>query len=103
MVTKLGMDKEIGLSTFKENNYGKKNYSEDTNKEIDKRIFSIIDMCRKRTMKLIKDKENEIKELSETLLEKETLDLQQITEILGERPFEPKSTFKEYLKEVKKI
>ena len=35
--------------------------------------------------------------LSKALLEKETLDLQAIIEILGERPFEPKSNYKAYL------
>jgi len=35
------------------------------------------------------------------LLEKETLDLRAIIDILGERPFEPKSNFKAYM-EVKK-
>jgi len=35
--------------------------------------------------------------LSDALLEKETLDLKQITAILGPRPFEPRSNFKEYL------
>lgn len=35
--------------------------------------------------------------LSEALLKKETLDLQAIVNILGERPFPPKSNFKAYL------
>jgi AFG3 family protein len=40
--------------------------------------------------------------LAQSLLEKETLDLTAILRILGERPFPPKSNFKEYL-ETKKI
>jgi len=44
---------------------------------------------------------NEIKftdyRLANALLEKETLDLQAIINILGERPFAPKSNFKAYL------
>lgn len=35
--------------------------------------------------------------LSKALLEKETLDLNQINAILGPRPFPPKSNFKAYL------
>lgn len=35
--------------------------------------------------------------LANALLEKETLDLRAIIEILGERPFPPKSNFKAYL------
>lgn len=36
--------------------------------------------------------------LVESLLEKETLDLNQLIQILGDRPFEPKSNFKAFLK-----
>ena len=39
--------------------------------------------------------------LSEGLLEKETLDLNAIVGILGERPFAPKSNFKAYLENKK--
>lgn len=40
--------------------------------------------------------------MSGALLEKETLDLQTIIELLGERPFPPKSNFKAYLEYKKK-
>ena len=35
--------------------------------------------------------------LSDSLLEKETLDLNDIVAILGERPFEPKDNYKAYI------
>jgi len=35
--------------------------------------------------------------LTEKLIEKKSLDLNQLKEILGERPFKPKSNFKAYL------
>lgn len=35
------------------------------------------------------------------MLEKETLDLRKIIEVLGERPFAPKSNFKAYLESKK--
>lgn len=35
--------------------------------------------------------------LSDALLEKETLDLNDIVGILGERPFEPKENYKSYI------
>ena len=41
--------------------------------------------------------------LSQTLLEKETLDLKGIIEILGERPFAPKANFVKYLDSRKEI
>lgn len=100
MVTKLGMDDEIKYSMYRENEYGNKRYSEETNQEIDARISAIIKQCTERTMNIIKEREHEISLLSEALLEKQTLDLKEITALIGKRPFEPKSTFKEYLKEV---
>jgi hypothetical protein len=38
----------------------------------------------------------QIEDLSETLLEKETLDLHSIIKVLGERPFETNANFKDY-------
>jgi len=39
--------------------------------------------------------------LAQLLLEKETVNLPQIIEVLGERPFEMKESIKEYLSEIK--
>ena len=41
--------------------------------------------------------------LTEALLERETLDLYAIKEILGERPFEPRSNYKSYLETKSKM
>ena len=38
--------------------------------------------------------------LSDTLLEKETIDFKVVYDILGPKPFEPKESFKRYLDEV---
>lgn len=40
--------------------------------------------------------------LAKLLLDKETVNLPQIIEVLGERPFEMKESIKEYLSEIKK-
>lgn len=40
---------------------------------------------------------DKVEGLSQALLEKDTLDLRQITEQLGDRPFKAKSNYKEYL------
>ena len=45
----------------------------------------------------MKDHEKEVKALAEALMTKETLDLKDIVEILGERPFPAKSNYKAYL------
>ena len=38
--------------------------------------------------------------MSDTLLEKETIDFKVVYDILGPKPFEPKESFKRYLDEV---
>lgn len=50
---------------------------------------------------LLHEKKEEIEKLAERLLEKETLSLPDIVEVLGPRPFAMKDTLKEYLTELK--
>jgi len=96
MVTKFGMSEKIGYLGFSDEEYVKK-YSDETTKEIDREIKRIIDECTERTRQVVRQYQTQIKALSQALLEKETLDLQSIIEILGERPFAPKSNYKAYL------
>jgi len=96
LVTKFGMSERLGFLGFTEDDYSKK-YSEHTSRIIDEEIKKIIDDCTLRTRALVRQYKDQIHRLSTTLLEKETLDLQAITDILGERPFPPKASFKAYL------
>jgi AFG3 family protein len=96
MVMQFGMSDKIGFIGYSEDEYVKK-HSEDTAKEIDREIKRIIDECTEKTRALIRERAKEIKALSDRLLEKETLDLQAIIGVLGQRPFAPKSNFKAYL------
>ena len=48
---------------------------------------------------LVKKYRDQIKELSEVLLKKETIDLTDITNVLGPRPFILKENFRAYLEE----
>ena len=102
MVTKVGMSEKVGYINFSENQYGIKTYSEKTNALIDEEIKYIIDECTRRTRELVKEKRQFIQELSDLLLEKETIDLKQIVGVLGERPFPAKSSYKAYLEELTK-
>lgn len=72
---------------------------------IDEEIRRIIKECADKTKKLVEKHKVQIENLSEILLKKETLDLHDIVEVLGERPFAPKSNYKAYLelKRVEKI
>ncbi|CAK72120.1 unnamed protein product (macronuclear) [Paramecium tetraurelia] len=100
IVTKFGMNENIGYVGFQEGEF-QKPYSDGTNKQIDDEIRKLIEEQTQRTRLLITEKKEFVNKLASTLLEKETLDLQKIIEVLGERPFPPKSNYKAYL-EIKK-
>eukprot|EP01016_Furgasonia_blochmanni_P035642 TRINITY_DN396_c0_g2_i5.p1 TRINITY_DN396_c0_g2~~TRINITY_DN396_c0_g2_i5.p1 ORF type:complete len:564 (-),score=141.08 TRINITY_DN396_c0_g2_i5:53-1744(-) len=101
IVTKFGMSEKIGFIGYSENEYGQKTYGEETNKMIDEEVRRILDECTQRTREVVRSHKEHIQKLSDALLEKETLDLRSIVDILGERPFPPKSNYKAYL-EVKR-
>lgn len=99
LVTKVGMSEEIGYVNYRENEYGMKQYSDETNRKIDDEVKRIIDECTEKTMALLESKKSLVEGLADSLLEKETIDLKEITRVLGKRPFEPKSNFKAFLEE----
>jgi len=96
MITKFGMSEIIGFIGFSEDEYVKK-HSDLTSKNIDDEVKKLIDECTVRTRKLCIKYREMIEKMSEALLEKETLDLQAVIQVLGDRPFAPKSNFKAYL------
>eukprot|EP00825_Cyclidium_porcatum_P036056 TRINITY_DN3790_c0_g2_i3.p1 TRINITY_DN3790_c0_g2~~TRINITY_DN3790_c0_g2_i3.p1 ORF type:complete len:230 (-),score=45.31 TRINITY_DN3790_c0_g2_i3:230-919(-) len=102
IVTKFGMSDVIGNVGYQESEYSK-SYSDQTNKLIDDEIKKLIDEATERTKNLIEQYRPQIESLASALMEKETLDLKQIKQILGERPFPPKSTFKAYLETQQEI
>lgn len=73
-------DQEIflGRDFFKE-----KNYSEQVAYKIDQEIHKIIDSCSKRAEELLQNNRDNLELLANALIEKETLESQEIDEILG--------------------
>ncbi len=69
-------------------------------KKIDEEVKRIIDQCAERTRAMIIEHEHSIGKLAEALLEKETLDLMDIIDILGHRPFPLAESLTDYLKEI---
>jgi len=100
LVTKFCMSERVGLIGFAGDEYVKK-YSEATSRIIDEEIKRIIDECTVTSCTLVRKYQPQILKLLTTLLEKETLDLNQITAILGERPFTPKAASRLILKQRK--
>ena len=95
------MSDKIGYVGYQESESGNF-YSKETHKKLDDEIKNLVDSATETVRKIIKERTVEITKLSEVLLEKETLNLKQIREILGDRPFEDKDNFKIYFDEVEK-
>ncbi len=89
MVAQYGMSDEIGnISYFdsesSDGGYGlTKKYSNDTTWVIDKAVKRIVDENYKRTWDLLMEKKNELENMARMLLEKEVLNQNELTEILG--------------------
>jgi len=102
MVVRFGMSK-LGLSAYPLNDEGfQKPYSATTEAEIEKEVKSIINECAEKTRKIVRDYKEKIQIMAEELLKKETIDLDEIIQCIGERPFPMPASIKEYLDEVKK-
>lgn len=102
MVTEYGLSPRLGtLNYAMDENTGQKKFSESTNQAIDEEINRIINESYGKCRELLEEKKEIIEKLAEVLLEKETLSLPEIVEILGPRPFPMKETLKEYLQELK--
>jgi AFG3 family protein len=101
LVTTFGMS-GLGPVHRHESEYGFKSYSEFTNDMIDNEKMKIVKECELTTRKLLAEKLDIVKQLSDSLLLRETLTYEEIKAILGERPFPPKGSYKQYLDELTK-
>mmetsp|Transcript_20337 Transcript_20337/g.24377 ORF Transcript_20337/g.24377 Transcript_20337/m.24377 type:complete len:829 (-) Transcript_20337:430-2916(-) len=87
-VSVLGMNKKIGLLSFPRNNQEfNKPYSQDTSQMIDSEVRLLVDGLYDRTKGIIEEKKDLIEKMALALLDREVLNLEEIVEILGERPF----------------
>lgn len=69
---------------------------------MDDEVRNLIKEATERTKSILLANKQAVENLSNVLMEKESLDLKGIIEILGDRPFKPKKNFEEYL-ETKKL
>lgn len=89
MITQYGMADELGMVKFQDSgsrymgDNGNMNCSEETRKEIDDLMVKIVKSAQDNARKLIADNRDAMKELSEFLLEEETITGKQFMEILS--------------------
>jgi AFG3 family protein len=90
MVVIYGMSEKVGNLSYHNmlnDNAFSKPYSEETARIIDMEVKDIVEGQYKRAVKLLQDKEEQLHLLAKTLLEKEVLFKDDLTRLLGPRPF----------------
>jgi cell division protease FtsH len=93
MVTEYGMTEKFGPLTFEKERrpmfldiglpQGAKEYSEETAREIDQEVKSLIDAAYKKVQEMLQANQDKLKLLAAVLLEKETVEGEDIRKILG--------------------
>jgi cell division protease FtsH len=93
MVCQWGMTDNLGQITYDERKEGgeylgltsfyEKNYSEETAKKIDDEVFKLIDEAHKRAQKIVQDNRATVELMTEMLMEFETLDKEDIQEMMN--------------------
>lgn len=100
MVTKLGMSEKIGFTHLNDDNY--KSYSKETNDLIDQEVIKIIDEAENLIQNIIKEHKDKLNLFRDRLIERESLNHNEIIEIFGERKGIKDESYNNYLKEINK-
>lgn len=100
MVTVYGMNRKLGNVSFydsKQSDYSfNKPYSEATAKTIDEEARNIIENAYERTKALLNEKREALETLANELLDKEILFQNDLTRLIGARPFAQATTYQAY-------
>lgn len=100
-VTTYGFSERIGQVSFQQDSSDSgftKPYSEATGQAIDEEVRQIVSKAYDRTIKLVTEKKAEIQAVADRLLEKETINHDDVVELLGQRPFAT-DAYKEFMAE----
>lgn len=90
MVTIYGMNDKVGNVSFNPNREDMsfhRPYSEETASQIDKEVRAIIDTAYQRTRELLLSRKTELEIIAQTLLEKEVIFKDDMTTLIGDRPY----------------
>lgn len=100
MVAVYGMNSELGLLSYGQNNQGSefyKPYSEETGRLIDKETRAIVDEQYARVKGILQENKDKMLALSDLLAQKETLVYNDLLGVLGERPFGIKAEYHQFV------
>ena len=98
MVTEYGMSEELGPVTYGKKHgpvflakdlHEERNYSEDIARRIDEEVRRIIDACYARSRDIIIDQRDKLDRIVEILLEKETLDQEEVAAVMAGEELPP--------------
>ena len=95
------MTESLGAIRYASEDGYQKPFSERTGRMIDMEVKNIINTQYHACREILNSKKDKIEALAQRLLEKETLALPDIVEILGPRPFPLKNSILEYLEELR--
>lgn len=96
MTSSMGL---VGYHSMGEERFNKP-FSDETNWQIDEEIRNLVKEQYRLAKELLVEKKDKIEKLADRLLEKETINLPDIIEILGERPYGMNETMRNYLTEM---
>lgn len=100
MVTIYGMSDKIGTISFFDSKQGEYNftkpYSEETARVIDAEAKDIVDKAYQRTIKMLKEKRQELEVIAAELLKKEIIFQTDLEKLIGKRPFEKQTTYEAF-------
>ena len=101
-----GMNPRLGQLAFpKDPNamFDERPYSEKTAKAMDEEAKTIVDEAYKRTLDLLRERKKEVELVAKMLLEKETIVHDDVSELIGPRPFKGDPQYEEFVRRRKEI
>lgn len=100
-IVQFGMSEKVGNLSFDLSQPGEpifeKPYSEATAQLIDSEVKELVDSAYKRVIELLKEKKSAVESVAKRLLDRETLNRDDMIELLGNRPFKERLTYEEFL------
>lgn len=94
MVTKWGLSEKLGPLHYgeEEGTYpgmATATYSDETSRQIDDEVHKIINSCYERAKKILEDNRDILEAMKDALMEYETIDAEQVSDLMARRPVRP--------------